>query len=132
MHLDAVDLKDFYACPLGLVVRKLLGTRLRARWGDLKDCRTFGLGYATPFLAHFRGEAEPLGALMPANLGAVLWPLTLSVVTGRTTLIDWPAGWSEPPPVRFAAAFEIERNTQTRQTSLSNLDTELPKLEARR
>ncbi len=25
MHLDAVDLKDFYACPLGLVVRKLLG-----------------------------------------------------------------------------------------------------------
>jgi SAM-dependent methyltransferase len=74
MHLDAVDLKDFYACPLGLVVRRLLGARLRARWSDLKSCRTFGLGYATPFLAHFRGEAEPLGALMPANLGAVLWP----------------------------------------------------------
>ena len=46
MHLDAVDLKDFYACPLGLVVRKLLGQRLRARWGDLRSCRTFGLGFA--------------------------------------------------------------------------------------
>jgi SAM-dependent methyltransferase len=74
MHLDAVDLKDFYACPLGLVVRKLLGQRLRTRWGDLRSCRTFGLGFATPYLALFRSEAEPLGALMPARLGAVPWP----------------------------------------------------------
>ena len=59
MHLDAVDLKDFYACPLGIVARRLLGTRLRARWSDLKSCRTFGLGFATPYLAAFRGEAEP-------------------------------------------------------------------------
>src|SRR6185295_5191242 len=66
MHLDAVDLKDFYACRLGLVVRGLLGSRLRGRWGDLKSCRSFGLGFATPYLAAFRGEAEPLGALMPA------------------------------------------------------------------
>jgi SAM-dependent methyltransferase len=111
MHLDAVDLKDFYARPLGLVVRKLLGSRLRARWTDLKNCRTFGLGYATPFLAHFRGEAEPLGALMPANLGAVLWPqkgLSHSVLVDETDLplIDEGADrvllvhvleWSEKP-----------------------------------
>src|SRR3970040_2296236 len=74
MHLDAVDLKDFYTCPLGLVVRRLLGARIRARFGDLKSCRTFGLGFATPYLAAFRGEAEPLGALMPASLGAISWP----------------------------------------------------------
>src|SRR5919106_2208636 len=89
MQLDAVDLKDFYACPLGLVVRKLLGARLKARWSDLKSCRTFGLGYATPFLAPFRGEAEPLGALMPASLGAVLWPRkgeSLSVLVDETDL----------------------------------------------
>jgi len=74
MHLDVVDLKDFYACPLGRVVRRLLGPRLRARWGDIKSCRTFGLGFAAPYLAGFRSEAEPLGALMPANLGALPWP----------------------------------------------------------
>ena len=74
MHLDVIDLKDFYACPLGVVVRRLLGARLRARWSDLKSCRTFGLGFAAPFLASFRDEAEPLGALMPARLGAILWP----------------------------------------------------------
>jgi SAM-dependent methyltransferase len=111
MHLDAVDLKDFYACPLGLVVRKLLGERLRKRWSDLKNCRTFGLGYATPYLAAFRGEAEPLGALMPASLGAVPWPgkgQSSSVLVDETELplIDEGADrillihmleWSENP-----------------------------------
>jgi SAM-dependent methyltransferase len=111
MHLDAVDLKDFYACPLGLVVRKLLGQRLRTRWGDLKSCRTFGLGFATPYLALFRGEAEPLGALMPARRGAVPWPRkgqSSSVLVDETELplIDEGADrillvhmleWSENP-----------------------------------
>ena len=48
MHLDAIDLKDFYACPLGLVVRRLLGGRVRARWSELKGLSVFGLGFATP------------------------------------------------------------------------------------
>ncbi len=89
MHLDAADLKEFYASPLGRVVRRLLGARLRARWGDLKSCRTFGLGFATPFLAAFKDEVEPLGALMPARLGAVLWPeqgQSLSVLVEDTEL----------------------------------------------
>ena len=51
MQLDAIDLKEFYACPLGLVVRRLLGGRLRARWGELKGARVFGLGFATPISA---------------------------------------------------------------------------------
>ena len=111
MHLDAVDLKEFYACPLGLVVRRLLGARLRARWDDLKSCRTFGLGFAAPFLASFKDEAEPLGALMPAHLGAILWPekgLSLAVLVEDTELplIDEGADrivlvhmleWSEKP-----------------------------------
>src|SRR3970040_1015365 len=89
MHLDAVDLKDFYTCPLGLVVRRLLGARIRARFGDLKACRPFGLGFATPYLAAFRGEAEPLGALMPASLGDISLPekgQALSVLVEDTKL----------------------------------------------
>ena len=89
MHLDAIDLKDFYACPLGLVVRRLLGGRVRARWGELKGLSVFGLGFASPYLAAFRGEAGALGALMPADLGAVLWPeqgQSLSVLVDETEL----------------------------------------------
>src|SRR4029453_13287580 len=89
MHLDAADLKEFYAQPLGRVVRGLLAARLRSRWSDLKSCRTFGLGFVTPYLAPFRAEAEPLGALMPARLGAIVWPeqgQSLSVLVEDTEL----------------------------------------------
>ena len=111
MHLDAADLKEFYARPLGRVVRRLLGARVRSRWSDLKSCRTFGLGFVTPYLALFRAEAEPLGALMPGRLGAVVWPeqgQSLAVLVDDTDLplIDEGADrillvhmleWSEKP-----------------------------------
>jgi SAM-dependent methyltransferase len=74
MHLDALDLKEFYASPLGGVVRRLLGARLRARWRDLRGQTVFGLGFAAPYLGAFRGEANALGALMPAELGVIAWP----------------------------------------------------------
>ena len=89
MHLDAIDLKDFYTCPLGLVVRRLLGGRVRARFSELKGLSVFGLGFTTPYLAAFRGEAAPLGALMPAELGAIPWPeqgRSLSVLVDETEL----------------------------------------------
>src|SRR5215210_8649165 len=83
--LDAVDLKDFYASPLGLVVRRLLGARLRARWGTLQSQSLFGLGFTTPYLGAFKAEARPLGALMPAELGVIAWP---SQGHGLTVLVD--------------------------------------------
>ena len=63
MHLDAIDLKDFYASPLGGVVRRLLGARLRARWSNLQGMSLFGLGFAVPYLAAFRADACPVGAI---------------------------------------------------------------------
>jgi SAM-dependent methyltransferase len=89
MHLDAIDLKDFYACPLGAVVRRLLGGRIRARLGELKDMSMFGLGFAAPYLALFKAEARPCGALMPVELGAIAWPeqgLASSVLVDETEL----------------------------------------------
>ena len=89
MHLDAVDLKDFYASPLGGVVRRLLGARLRARWSNLQGMSLFGLGFATPYLGAFRADASPCGALMPAELGVISWPpegKCLSVLVDETEL----------------------------------------------
>ena len=74
MHLDAVDLKAFYASPLGQVARRLLGARLKSRFGNLKNARVFGLGFATPYLGAIRSEADVLGALMPAEQGVIQWP----------------------------------------------------------
>src|SRR5262245_5412832 len=74
MQLDVEDLWEFYATPLGQTVRRLLTHRIRARWRGLQRSTLIGLGYASPYLGAFRGEAQHLGALMPDSLGAVRWP----------------------------------------------------------
>lgn len=74
MQLDVGDLQDFYATALGQTVRRLLTHRIRARWRGLHRSTLIGLGYATPYLGAFRGEAPHIGALMPESQGAVVWP----------------------------------------------------------
>ena len=74
MDLDVVDLRDFYNRPLGAMVRRLLAGRIRARWRNVQGCHLMGLGFAVPYIGQFRGEASCVGALMPANQGALLWP----------------------------------------------------------
>ena len=67
-------LRDFYGRPLGLMVRRLLAHRIRARWRKLQGETLIGLGFATPYLGIFRGEALLIGALMPVAQGALVWP----------------------------------------------------------
>ncbi len=74
MFMDAGELWDFYSRPLGHTVRRVLGTRVRARWRHIEGETLVGLGYAAPFMGSFRGEARRIGALMPAEQGAVVWP----------------------------------------------------------
>lgn len=90
MHLDAIDLRDFYARRLGLMVRRLLRARIRAQWSDVRTLRVFGLGYATPYLAEFRGETQCLGALAHARLGALPWPDRGSSLTALVEETDLP------------------------------------------
>jgi SAM-dependent methyltransferase len=74
MHQDVVDLREFYSRPLGAVVRRLIAARVRARWHNVAGMNVFGLGYAAPYLAVFRGEAARVGAIMPASQGVIAWP----------------------------------------------------------
>lgn len=74
MHVDIIDLREFYARPLGAVVRRLIVQQLRSRWPDISGMRIFGFGYAVPFLGVFRSEASCLGALMPESQGVIAWP----------------------------------------------------------
>ncbi|MGD9869389.1 MAG: class I SAM-dependent methyltransferase [Hyphomicrobiales bacterium] len=74
MHMDVIGLREFYARPLGMMVRRLIGHRLRARWRDVAGMSVFGLGYAVPYLGAFRGDALRVGALMPAPQGVIVWP----------------------------------------------------------
>lgn len=74
MHHDVGELRDFYARPLGVAVRRLLAHRLRARWRNVTGETIIGLGYAPPMLGPYRDEALRVGAVMPAAQGALVWP----------------------------------------------------------
>ncbi len=74
MHLDASELQRFYDSPLGLVARRLIMQRLREVWPNTRGLTVLALGFATPYLRPFQGEAERLIALMPAQQGVAAWP----------------------------------------------------------
>ncbi|HVA14638.1 MAG TPA: methyltransferase domain-containing protein [Stellaceae bacterium] len=74
MFADVVDLREFYGTRLGQVARRMLARRIRLLWPDLAGQRLVGLGYATPYLRPFLGEAERVIALMPAAQGVLHWP----------------------------------------------------------
>lgn len=74
MWADVVDLREFYESRRGQVARHLIRHRLRQIWPDVRGQALLGLGYATPYLRQFLGEAERVVALMPAPQGVVHWP----------------------------------------------------------
>jgi SAM-dependent methyltransferase len=74
MPLDVVDLRTFYASPLGLVTRRFLSGHIRKRWENCAGLSVMGVGYALPYLSLFREEAVRVLAFMPAEQGVVNWP----------------------------------------------------------
>ena len=85
MWNDVVDLRDFYATPLGQAARHFIGQQARSLWPDLRGRRLLGFGYATPYLGAFRAEALCTIAAMPAGQGALPWP---QGTRGLTLLAD--------------------------------------------
>lgn len=74
MALDVVDLRSFYASPLGHVARRFVGQVILRFWPHCQRQRLLGLGYATPYLPLLGKEAERVIAFMPAAQGVVNWP----------------------------------------------------------
>jgi SAM-dependent methyltransferase len=94
MFLDVVDLRNFYAQPVGVMTRRLLGRAIRGRFDDVTGMAVLGLGYATPYLGVFREEAERCIAVMPAAQGVVRWPSaapTLATLSDET-MLPFPSG----------------------------------------
>jgi SAM-dependent methyltransferase len=74
MNSDIVDLRSFYASPLGQMAERSITMALSAIWANLPNERLVGLGYALPWLERFGAAAERSFAFMPATQGAVRWP----------------------------------------------------------
>jgi SAM-dependent methyltransferase len=74
MRPDIIDLREFYGSHLGQMARLLVRRRLRDFWPNVRGLSVLGLGFATPYLSTFNGEAERTLALMPAQQGVGRWP----------------------------------------------------------
>jgi SAM-dependent methyltransferase len=74
MYRDVVDLREFYETSLGQVALRLIRRRIREFWPDLSGQSVLGIGYATPYLRPFLGEADCVVGVMPATQGVVFWP----------------------------------------------------------
>ena len=85
MWRDVVDIRDFYATPLGQTARRMIRRRLRHQWSDITGQTVLGLGYPIPYLGTFRNEAARTIAAMPAQQGVLHWP---HEDPGLTTLVD--------------------------------------------
>ena len=85
MYRDVIDLREFYQTGLGQVALRLIRRRIREFWPNLTGQSVLGIGYATPYLRAFLGEAERTIGLMPATQGVVFWP---SEGPGRVTLAE--------------------------------------------
>jgi SAM-dependent methyltransferase len=90
MHLDVVDLRDFYGLPLGKVARRLVGLAVRRIWPDVSGTTVAGLGYAIPYLGQFRDEAVRVISLMPAQQGVLHWPRQGRTLTGLVDEVCLP------------------------------------------
>ena len=84
MHLDLNELQTFYDGHLGQIARRLIRQRLREVWPSVRGQSVLGLGYATPYLRPFQGEAGRVIALMPAQQGVIHWPAGASNLTALT------------------------------------------------
>jgi SAM-dependent methyltransferase len=74
MRRDVLELRQFYASPLGRAAREMVSRKVLETWSDAHGLDVLGLGYATPFLGSVRPAARRVVAAMPAQQGVELWP----------------------------------------------------------
>ena len=74
MRQSVLDLRQFYATPLGRVARLMISRKVAEAWGDARGLDLLALGYATPFLDGLGPDARRAVAVMPAAQGVERWP----------------------------------------------------------
>ncbi|HBC55130.1 MAG TPA: methyltransferase type 11 [Alphaproteobacteria bacterium] len=90
MHLDVIDMHAFYSSRLGQTAAAALQREVRAIWPNLSGYSVLGLGYATPFLTPFLGEAIRVVGAMPARQGVIYWPAGGAALTMLVDEVELP------------------------------------------
>src|SRR5581483_12324103 len=105
--MDVVDLRNFYAHPLGTVARRFIGRGIRKLWVGNQGLRVLGVGYATPYLGLFREDAERCLAFMPAAQGVLKWPTGRPALAALVDEFDMPLAEAAVDRVLLVHALEM-------------------------
>ena len=113
MSLDVVDLRNFYAQPLGTVARRFVSRGIRSALEPIRArSGSPGIGYATPYLGLFREEAERCLAFMPAAQGVVKWPSARPTLTALVEELDLPLADAAVDRVLLVHALEMSHDAE--------------------
>ncbi len=74
MTTDVIDLRDFYASPLGNLAQKDIQTLLKKTCPIRTGQVILGFGYVLPFLEMFNIKKNTVYSFMPAHQGVLGWP----------------------------------------------------------
>jgi len=85
MRQNVLELREFYASPLGAAARTMISRKVAEAWGEGLELDVLALGYATPFVGGLGARARRVVAAMPAAQGVEAWPAGLP---NRACLID--------------------------------------------
>jgi SAM-dependent methyltransferase len=110
MNCDIVNLREFYASPLGRLSRRCISASLTRLWDHHPGERLIGLGFATPYLDRFRADAERTIAFMPAAQGAHHWPPREPSATALVFEEDLPLADSSVDRILLVHALEHSEN----------------------
>jgi len=88
--MDVVELREFYASPLGNATRRLISAKLKPRFGSLGDACVLGMGFATPYLDDLPSGTGRNIAFMMARQGVIHWPSEGSVQSALVDEFDLP------------------------------------------
>jgi SAM-dependent methyltransferase len=72
MRQDVLELRHFYASPLGAAAARMIARQIGEAWGDVAGLDLLALGYAIPMLTGEAGRRTI--AAMPAAQGVEVWP----------------------------------------------------------
>ncbi len=91
MHLDVVDLRNFYyRTRLGRAAQKVICERVHELWPDTRGQTVLGFGFAVPLLRSYLEGSRRVIALMPGQQGVMRWPPSGPNISVLCEEARWP------------------------------------------
>ncbi|MEO1292150.1 MAG: methyltransferase domain-containing protein [Pseudomonadota bacterium] len=91
MHLDVVDLRNFYyGTALGALVQRRLQSAMLDLWPTARGETIAGYGFAAPLLRPLRRDAARTVVLMPSAQGVLPWPREGPNCATLVEQTNWP------------------------------------------